>query len=115
MPEPKEAFDEIYPCDFYTAEELLEPDRMYTVPEIARLLQGLEPDAEVDEGTEAVLVDWAIPWVMSNADDLVIGEPLEEEGPGYYGLATDATAAGEGATDADPEGDGGTESDGDAE
>ncbi|MGZ0746338.1 DUF5827 family protein [Haloparvum sp. AD34] len=107
MPEPKDAFDEIYPCDFYTAEELLEPDKMYTVPEIARLLQGLDPDAEVDEGTEAVLVDWAIPWVMTNADDLVIGEPLEEEGPGYYGLATDATesterAADEGANADDP-------------
>lgn len=115
MPEPKEAFDDIYPCDFYTAEELLKPDEMYTVPEIARMLQGLDPEAEVDEGTEAVLVDWAIPWVMSNADDLVVGEPLVEEGPGYYGLATDATESGEGVVDEEPDGDEGAVSDGDVE
>lgn len=95
MPEPKDDFEEIYPCDFYTPAELLDPETMYTVPEIARMLQGLEPDADVDEGTEAVLVDWAIPWVMTNADDLVIGEPLREGGPGYYGLAPDASEPGE--------------------
>lgn len=93
MPEPKREFDEIYPCDFYSPEELFDHDKMYTVPEIARMLQGLEPEAEVDEGTEAVLVDWAIPWIMSNADDLVIGEPLTEDGPGYYGLAADDAAS----------------------
>ncbi|MFA9518356.1 DUF5827 family protein [Halopenitus sp. H-Gu1] len=89
MPKPKDAFESTYPCEFYTPEELLEPDLMYTVPEIARLLQGLDPDATIDEGTEAVLVDWAIPWIMKNAADLVIAEPLEEDGPGYYGLAAD--------------------------
>jgi hypothetical protein len=89
MPTSKDAFETTYPCEFYTAEELLDPELMYTVPEIARLLQGLEPDAEIDDGTEAVLVDWAIPWIMQNADELVIGEPLEENGPGYYGLAVE--------------------------
>jgi len=34
---------------------------MYTIPEIARLLQELDPDAEIDPDTEAVLIDWAIP------------------------------------------------------
>ena len=89
MPRPKDAFEGIYPCDFYTPEELLDSDQMYTIREIGRLLQGLEPDADIDEGTEAVLVDWAVPWVMRNADDLVIGEPPTEDDPGYYGLKTD--------------------------
>jgi hypothetical protein len=89
MPRPKDAFDDIFPCEFYTPEELLDPEQMYTVYEIARLLQGLEPDADIDEGTEAVLVDWAVPWVMKNADDLVIGEPPADDEPGYYGLKTD--------------------------
>ena len=89
MPRPKEDFDELYPCDFYDAEDLFEPDQMYTVYEIARLLQGLDPDAEIDEGTEDILLDWAIPWVMFRSDDLVVAEPPTEEEPGYYGLATD--------------------------
>jgi len=89
MPRPKDAFDGIYPCEFYTPEELLDRDQMYTIREIARLLQGLDPEADVDEGTEAVLVDWAVPWVMVNADDLVIGEPPTDEDPGYYGLRTE--------------------------
>lgn len=86
MPRPKEAFDALYPCDFYTPAELLEPDAMYTVYEIARLLQGLDPDAEIDVETEAVLLDWAIPWVVYNGDDLVVGEPADPDEPGYYGL-----------------------------
>ena len=89
MPEPKSAFDATYPCDFYEPAELFEPDQMYTIPEIGRLLQGLEPDAEVDPDTEAVLVDWAVPWVMVHAEEMVVAEPLSENGPGYYGLATD--------------------------
>lgn len=101
MPKPKDTFDAIYPCDFYTPDELFEPDQMYTIPEIARLLQGLDPTAEIDEGTEAVLIDWAIPWVMSNADDMVIAEPLEDEGPGYYGLETDESTTRDAASDAD--------------
>ncbi|WP_418286594.1 DUF5827 family protein [Halorubrum sp. DTA46] len=90
MPEPKSAFDEIFPCDFYEPAELFEPDQLYTIPEIARLLQGIEPDAEVDPDTEAVLIDWAIPWVMVHAEDMVIAEPLTEDGPGYYGVAEHA-------------------------
>ncbi|ELY49981.1 DUF5827 family protein [Natronolimnohabitans innermongolicus] len=89
MPVPKSEFDRLPPCDFYTPEELLEADQMYTVYEIARLLQGLEPDAEIDEGTEDVLLDWAIPWIMTNADDLVVAEPRSDDEPGYYGLKED--------------------------
>ena len=88
MPRPKSSFETLHPCDFYTPAELLDPDQMYTVYEIARLLQGLDPDAEIDVGTEEILLDWAIPWVMRNADDLVVAEPPTEEEPGYYGLAT---------------------------
>lgn len=89
MPRPKDDFEELYPCDFYTAEELLDGDLMYSVYEIARLLQGLDVDAELDVGTEEVLLDWAIPWIMRNADDLVVAEPPSDEEPGYYGLKSD--------------------------
>jgi hypothetical protein len=88
MPRPKSDFDPV-PCEFYKPADLLDPDQMYTIREIGRLLQGLDPDADVDEGTEAVLVDWAVPWVIDNADDLVIGEPPTADDPGYYGLRVD--------------------------
>lgn len=86
MPKPKAEFDRLHPCDFYTAEELLEPDHMYTVYEIARLLQGLEPDTDLEPETEVVLLDWAIPWVVANADDLLVGDPTDDDQPGHYGL-----------------------------
>lgn len=89
MPRPKDDFEELYPCDFYTAEELLDKELMYSVYEIARLLQGLEADAELDVGTEEILLDWAIPWVMRHADDLVVAEPPSDDEPGYYGLKSD--------------------------
>jgi len=97
MPEPKSTFDATYPCDFYEPAELFESDQMYTIPEIARLLQELDPDAEIDPDTEAVLIDWAIPWVMTHAEDLVIAEPLAEDGPGYYGVAPHAIDGEKGA------------------
>jgi hypothetical protein len=87
MPVPKAEFDELHPCDFYTPAELLEEDAMYTVYEIARMLQELEPDAEIDAETESVLLDWAIPWIMTHSSDLVVAEPRDESEPGYYGLA----------------------------
>mgnify|MGYP006282126769 FL=1 len=90
MPEPRDAFEATFPCDFYEPSDLFEPELLYTIPEIGRLLQGLEPDAEVDPETETVLVDWAVPWVLVNAADLVVAEPLTENGPGYYGLAEHA-------------------------
>lgn len=86
MPIPKSEFDQLHPCDFYEPKELLESGRMYTVYEIARLLQELDPDAELDAGTEEILLDWAIPWIMVNAEDLVVAEPRDESEPGYYGL-----------------------------
>jgi hypothetical protein len=93
MPRPKDAFDDLYPCDFYTPDELLDDGMMYSVYEIARLLQGLETDAEIDEGVEDVLLDWAIPWIMRNAEELVIAEPPNEAEPGYYGLKDERVAA----------------------
>ncbi|MCU4752082.1 DUF5827 family protein [Halobacteria archaeon AArc-curdl1] len=89
MPVPKDEFNRLPPCDFYTPEELLEPDQMYSVYEIARLLQGLDPGADIDRETEDILLDWAIPWVMTNASELVVGEPRTDDEPGYYGLKTD--------------------------
>jgi len=87
MPRPKDDFEELYPCDFYTPQELLDDELMYSVYEIARLLQGLEVDAEIDEGVEDILLDWAIPWIMRNSEQLVIAEPPSDEEPGHYGLA----------------------------
>lgn len=103
MPRTKESFDELFPCDFYTPEELLAEEEMYTIYEIARLLQGLEPDAEIDEGTESVLLDWAVPWVMNNAEELVVADPPAEDAPGYYGLRRGTDVPGESAGDAEAE------------
>ncbi len=86
MPRSKGEFDQLHPCDFYTPAELFDPDTLYTINEIARLLQGLEPTAHVEPETEDVLIDWAVPWVMTNADDLVVAEPDSDDAPGYYGL-----------------------------
>ena len=86
MPVPKEEFDSLYPCDFYTPEELLEEDELYTVYEIARLLQDLDPDEDISPDVENVLLDWAIPWVMVNSDDLVVAEPRDDDEPGFYGV-----------------------------
>lgn len=91
MPVPKDDFEEIHPADFYKPADIFEDDQMYTVAEIARLLQRLDTDAELDGETEAVLLDWAIPWIIHNAEELVVGDPLEFEGPGYYGLRTDSS------------------------
>lgn len=87
MPRPKSAFESTFPCDFYEPSDLLEPGQMYTVYEIARLLQGLEPNEELDRETEDILLDWAIPWIMMNAAELVVAEPQSDDEPGYYGLA----------------------------
>lgn len=85
----KDDVEAIYPCEFYTPEDILDPDLLYTVPELARLLQGLEPETELDEETEQVLIDWTVPWIMRNADDLVIADPTNEDEPGMYGLRTE--------------------------
>ncbi len=86
MPLDKTDFEQLYPAEFYTPAELLDPERMYTVYEIARLLQELDPDTELDVETEEVLLDWAIPWIMTHADALVVAEPRNDDEPGYYGL-----------------------------
>lgn len=94
MPVPKAEFDALYPCEFYTPADLLDPDLMYTVEEVARLLQGLDPDEHVAPETEDVLLDWTIPWIIQHAEDLVIADPRDEEEPGYYGLQTNDGSAG---------------------
>lgn len=89
MPKPKAAVEDIRPLEFREPAALLDPGKLYTVYEIARLLQGLDHDAELDIETEDVLLDWAIPWVMLHADALVFAEPESDREPGYYGLAAD--------------------------
>ncbi len=87
MPRPKANFERLQPLAFKAPEAVLEPDQMYTTYEIARLLQGLEPDRELDAETEAVLLDWAIPWMIYNAESFVFGAPESDDEPGHYGLA----------------------------
>ena len=87
MPRPKSSFDRLRPFEFYAPEDVLDPDSMYTVYEIARVLQGLDPDAELDIETENVLLDWAIPWMVEHADALCFADPESDDEPGHYGLA----------------------------
>ncbi|GEM_PF-159202 len=112
VPRPKSEFDAVYPCEFYTPEELLADDQMYTVYEIARLLQDLDPEAALEPGEEEILLDWAIPWVVGHADQLVIAEPPTDADPGFYGLRTDADGASEPA--ANPATNGAGETDGES-
>jgi hypothetical protein len=85
MPLPRSEFDDLRPLSFREPSEVL-GDELYTVYEIARLLQGLDPDAELDIETEDVLIDWAIPWMMLHAEELVFAEPETDAEPGHYGL-----------------------------
>lgn len=87
MPIPKADADDLRPFAFHEPEEILDEDKLYTVYEIARLLQGLDPDAELDVETENVLLDWAIPWMIQYADSFVFAEPAADTEPGHYGLA----------------------------
>jgi hypothetical protein len=98
MPVPRTEFtaEEMRPLSFRDPEEVLDPEKMYTVYEIARLFQGLEPGRDLDPETEAILLDWTIPWMVVNADAFVFVEPASENEPGLYGLATGETAAGGG-------------------
>ncbi|WP_049903269.1 DUF5827 family protein [Halococcus agarilyticus] len=86
MPRPKSSFDRVRPFEFRTPDEVLDPETMYSVYEIARLLQGLDPEAELDVETEDVLLDWAIPWMVANADALCFAEPASDDEPGHYGV-----------------------------
>jgi hypothetical protein len=86
MPVPRREFEDLRPLSFRDPSAVLDPDELYTVYEIARLLQGLDPGAELDIETEEVLLDWAIPWMMLNAESFVFAEPRSEAEPGHYGL-----------------------------
>lgn len=86
MPVPKDRFDDLRPLSFREPEEVLDDDKLYTIYEIARLLQGLDSDADIDAGTEAILLDWAIPWMLTNSKDFVFAEPRADDEPGYYGV-----------------------------
>jgi len=88
MPVERTAFDDLRPLTFRGPAEVLAEDELYTVYEIARLLQGLEPDADVDVETETILLDWAIQWMMRHSDSLVFAEPRDSNEPGYYGVRT---------------------------
>jgi hypothetical protein len=87
MPRPKSDFDTLRPLVFRDPDEVLDDDAMYTIYEVARLLQGLDADRELDAETEGVLLDWAIPWMLVNADAFVFAEPDADDEPGHYGLA----------------------------
>lgn len=86
MPRPREEFDDLRRFEFREPEDVLDRESLYTVSEIARLLQGLDPNAELDPTTEDVLLDWAIPWMLDHSEAFVFAEPETDEEPGYYGL-----------------------------
>jgi len=86
MPRPREAFEDLRPFEFRDPDEVLDREQLYTVYEIARLLQGLDPGRELEAETEAILLDWAIPWMLDNSEAFVFAEPDAEDAPGYYGL-----------------------------
>ncbi|PSP45242.1 hypothetical protein BRC63_01695 [Halobacteriales archaeon QH_10_70_21] len=87
MPRPREEFEDLRSFEFRDPEEVLDREQLYTVYEIARLLQGVDPDREMDAETEAILLDWAIPWMLDNSEAFVFAEPEADDEPGYYGLA----------------------------
>lgn len=87
MPRPKSEFDDLRPLAFHDPEDVLEADQLYTVYEIARLLQGVAVDQNLDVETENVLLDWAIPWMIYHQEQFVFANPASDEEPGYYGLA----------------------------
>jgi hypothetical protein len=92
MPRPRDDFDTLWPLAFREPAAVLEPEWLYTVAEIARLLQGVEPDADLDPATENVLLDWAIPWIVRNQEEFVFAEPDEPDDLGYYGLRSGSDA-----------------------
>jgi hypothetical protein len=85
VPRPKSEFETLFGYEVYEPAELFDPDRMYTVAEVARLLQDLPPDADLDHATESRLVAWTIPWLFAHRDALCISDPVGDE-PGYFGL-----------------------------
>jgi hypothetical protein len=87
MPKPKSEFDDLRALEFREPDEVLEADQMYTVYEVARLLQGVAVDQNLDVETENVLLDWAIPWMIYHQESFVFANPASDEEPGYYGLA----------------------------
>jgi hypothetical protein len=89
MPRPRDDFDDLRDLEFRDPEQVLEPAELYTVYEIARLLQGVPLDQELDVETENVLLDWAIPWLVYNQEQFVFAEPEHDSQPGYYGLKLD--------------------------
>jgi hypothetical protein len=88
MPVPREEYDDLRPLTFRSPDEVLDEDKLYSIYEIARLLQGLDPDTELDIETENVLLDWAIPWMMNHSETFVFAEPEADDEPGRYGLST---------------------------
>lgn len=93
MPRPRSEFEDLRPLAFRDPAEVLDADKLYTIYEVGRLLQGVEADAELDIETENVLLDWAIPWMMSHSEQFVFAEPESDDEPGYYGLAPGVDAA----------------------
>jgi hypothetical protein len=104
MPRPKADFDDLRPLEFRDPAEVLDDDEMYTIYEVGRLLQGVDPETDLDVETENVLLDWAIPWMITHSEAFVFAEPENDAEAGYYGLASgdeSAAAAGDDAAATD--------------
>jgi hypothetical protein len=89
VPRPKAEFDQLFTYEVYEPVELLDPDQMYTVAEIARLLQDLPAEADLDPETEERILAWTIPWLFAHREQLTISDPVGDE-PGYFGLRESA-------------------------
>ncbi|ERG97808.1 MAG: hypothetical protein J07HQX50_01837 [Haloquadratum sp. J07HQX50] len=105
MPKSKAEFETLYPYQLYEPAEILERDLMYTIPEIARRLQGLDPEAELAPDAEERVIEWTIPWIIMYADKFVINDPAGDE-PGYFGVAehNDESEQTEGKSESDRRG-----------
>lgn len=87
MPRPRDDFEDLRALEFREPAEVLDDDKLYTIYEVARLLQGVDPSEELGVETENVLLDWAIPWMLKYSEAFVFAEPESDDEPGYYGLA----------------------------
>lgn len=70
MPQPKPEFDQLCPYEVYEPAKPLEPDTMYRVDEVARLMQDPPPTADLGPETEDRLITWTVPWLSTHRDAL---------------------------------------------
>jgi hypothetical protein len=86
MPVPRSDHEDLREFALRDPEDVLDEDLLYTIPEIARLLQGLAPDRELPAEVEERFLLWAVPWMLDNQASFVFAEPTEGDEAGLFGL-----------------------------